>query len=420
MKVLILLSVLTVLVSANYDTASKYYDAKEYQKAIDELKSSTEEYSNPKLHLLWAKSAEALGNKKEAMSAYERVSMLDSDSTQARIALLKIYKNSSREELAKEMSSELKNYQLTPQQRSSLEILKGDVQDYYKAKATLSIGHDTNINISAGSDELGEYYGYGTYKGELATLFARFNGSGSYVNELDEKGGWYARGDLNIYYQNNFDASLYNLFIGSIEAGMGYTTGNYSFYLPLGYDRVNYLEHDLLTQIRVTPKINIVLNRDYIMNVSLKYRSKDYIDSAYKGMNDSSFGLSSGLYYLFDKNYAYVNLQYEEFSASESKHKSYIDKNIITLTSGVNYNALDWLVTRLDYKYKTSDYKDSLLRDTSKKRADDYHQLELKLSHYFAENLEFFVSDRYIQNSSNYLPADYSKNIFMFGVSANY
>ena len=95
MKILIILTLLSILANADYEIANKYYDAKKYQKAIDELKSSTVEYSNPKLHLLWAKSAEMLGNKKEAMSAYERVNILDSNATESRIALLKIYKNSS-------------------------------------------------------------------------------------------------------------------------------------------------------------------------------------------------------------------------------------------------------------------------------------------------------------------------------------
>ncbi len=420
MRVVTLLTVLSVLANASYETASNYYDAKEYKKAIEELKNSPSEYSNPKLHLLWAKSAEALGNTKEAMSAYERVNMLDENSTESRVKLFKIYKNSSRDTLAKEMSSELKNYQLTPSQRTSLQLITDDVQEYYKAKASLSIGYDSNINVSSSSDDLKDYYGYGTYSGEKATSFARLNGSLNYINELDEKGGWYVQGDLKIYYQNNFDASTYNLFVGSLEAGVGYRAGKYSFYMPLAYDRVNYYEKDLLGQVRLTPKVNMAIDKSNIVSASLKYTSKSYVGDTFKGFNDTSYGLGTGYYYLFDKNFTYINLKYDVSSAEEKNHYYYVDKSVITLSTGINYNLLDLLVTKLDYKYQNRAYDDGLRRNPTKKREDEYHKIELKLSHYVMDKIELFISAQYIENSSNYVPAEYSKNITMLGLSANY
>ena len=422
MRVIILLTTLTILASANYEKAKEFYEKKEYQKAVDEAKASTTEYSNPKLHLIWAKSEEALGNMKQAMSAYERVVMLDENDTDSRVKLVQVYNNSNRKTLAKGMSSELKNYQLTPEQRSSLELLEKESISTFKAKATLSVGHDSNINVSADSEELNIYYNTLGLGGEKATLFARVNGSASYINDFDTKGGWYTRGDMRIYYQSNFDASLYNMFIGSVEAGIGYAGNGYTLYLPIGYDRVHYLDTDMLSQIKILPKANITLNDNIILNLNAKYTKKTYNDALYKRMNDKSYGVGAGLYYLFDKNFVYMNFMYENFSATETLNFAYIDKTTLTTSLGLNYNVADIFTTRVDYRYRKADYSDGIyyLRFFGPKRSDDYNQVELKVSHYFGEHYELFISDRYIKNFSNYIPAKYSKNIAMFGLSANY
>jgi predicted porin len=423
MRIIIILTALSIFAFADYATVLKFYNTQQYQKAIDEAKTSFDAYSSPKLHLLWAKSAEALGHTGEAMSAYERVAMLDEADTESRVALVKIYKKSSRDDLAKKMSKELQNYQLTPAQRSSLDLLKGESIDSFKAKATLGLGYDSNINVSATGSDLDGYYQTTGISGEKSTLFSRLNGSLSYINELQERGGWYVRGDARLYYQNNSDAHYYDMLVGSLEAGLGYAGEGYTLYMPIGYDRVNYLDVDLLSQIRVAPRVNITLNQNYILNLNARYSTRGYSKDIYKGMGDTSSGVGAGLYYLFDKNYLYVTVNYADYSSSETIHNAYIDKSMLTLSFGVNYTLNSWLVARLDYRYRKGSYDETIaVNDPTETtdRADDYNQIELKLSHYFADNYELFVSDRYAKNSSNYVPAEYKKNILMFGISANY
>ena len=423
MKILFLvLLVFGTNVFADITQVEVLYQSQMYHEAIDEAKSLTSEYSNPKLHLLWAKSAEALGEQKEAMSAYERVVILDENDTQAKLALFKIYKNSKRDVLAKETREELLRYQLTPSQRSSLNLLEAQSSDEIKAKATLILGHDTNINVSADSGVLDSYFGTLGNKGEVSTFFSRFTGSVSYVNELEEKGGWHLRGDAELYYQNNFDASYYSMLVGGLKVGMGYSGEGYTLYMPIGYDKVHYLNSDLLTQITLAPTLNVKVDKEVILNVNAKYATRSY-DDKYKGMGDSSYGVGSGVYYLFDANYLYSTGKYESFSSNETVHFSYLDKKMLTFSLGVNYNLAQGLVSKLDYRYRKAFYNDGINPANaagSAKRDDDYNQVELKLSHYFADNFELFFSERYAKNSSNYIPAKYSKNITMFGVSVNY
>ena len=422
MKILLTIFLLSGFLHASYKKAQSYYDNKEYALAIQEAKSSTDEYANPKLHLVWAKSAEALGLTKDAMSAYERVAMLDAEDSSSRVALVKIYNKTGRTALADALMQELKNYTLTPQERNSLKLLKHSTTSSIEADATLSIGHDSNINVSTDGRTLDTIDPTVSHEGEIATLFSRVDARVSYVHDLESKGGWYLRGDAKLYYQNNFDAPLYNMFVGDFEAGVGYASSGYTLYLPVAYSYVHYLDVPLITQINLQPRANITLAQDWILNLNLKYTNRDYTESKYKGMSDSSYGGGAGLYYVFGKNYLLGRVLYENFNSQEELHFYYIDRSVLTLNAALNYRLSSWLVGKFDYRYRRGEYKDrsDVADTTSALRADNYNQVEVKLSHSFTKNYELYLCERYAKNSSNYLLAEYTKNIVMFGLRANY
>ena len=405
MKKIILLIIATISIYAGIIEVETLYNNNEFEKAIEEARASKDEYSNPRLHLLWAKSAEALGRDDEAMSAYERVIMLDDENVDARVALAKVYDKTKRHDLANETKIELQNYQLTPEQRNSLGLLKGEDIEEVKAQAKLSVGYDSNINVSANKAD------------KISTFFGRFSGSASYINELGDKNGLYARADFKLYYQNNTSAHYYDMLLAGLDLGLGYSGDGYSVHVPLGYDRIHYLDVDMLGQFRLEPKVNITFD-NIIINANLKYSKRSYKQDIHKGMNDTSYGIGSGLYYLLGKNFAYINLKYETFSSDETLHSLYIDRDTVTASIGLNYNISDSIVSRIDYRYRLSSYDD--LATLTEKREDDYNQFELKLSYYLDEKLELYISDRYIKNNSNYTQSDYSKNIAMFGLSVNY
>ena len=410
MKLIIFLISLNLALLADVTNIQILYDIGEYEKAIAKAKASTNEYSNPKLHLLWAKSAEALGRDEEAMSAYERVEILDDKNIDARIVLIKLYKRTGRNDLAQSASKKLQNYQLTPEQRTTIDNLRGINVHSFKAFASLALGSDNNINISP--DELGISGGTTA----ISTMFSRFTGSLSYINELESKGAWYGRGDLQLYNQTNFDsdATIYDLFLASVSAGAGYNGDGYNLYVPLGIDNIQYLDKNLLTQMKIEPRVSFTISNELMVNASASYISRSYNQSEDKLRDDSSYGVGLGVYYLLGSDFIYLNAKYDSYSADKTSLGAlYIDKTILTSNFGVNYNLAKWLVMRADYRFRLASYDDN-------DRGDLYNQVELKFSHYFAEIFEAFVSNRYINNTSDLDVAEYDKNIFMLGVSVNY
>ncbi len=407
-NLLITLTFLVLSLHAGVKEVQTYYDEGEYEKAVVEAKASTDDYANPTLHLLWAKSAEKLGHENEAMSAYERVEMLDENNIIARIALAKLYKRTSRDALARESAKELQNYQLTPKQRNSLDILRRVNLHSFKASASLGSGYDTNINVASNNLT-------GVASKIIGTMFAQFSGSVSYINELKDKGGWYGRGDLQVYNQKNFKskASLYDMFFASGSVGLGYRGDRYDFYIPVNYDSIHYLNKNLLTQVKLQPRLNYTFSNELIGSADLSYIAHSYTSKdALNKRDDTVLGLGGGLYYLLGKDYVYAKLKYENYSAKKETTALYVNKSFFSTNAGVNYNLSSWLVLKGDYRFRLGSYKDD--------RRDSFQQLKVRASHYFADNYELYISDAYAKNSSSKRNFEYSKNIFMLGASLNY
>jgi len=412
-KTLTLLCAVQITLLAGVPEMQILYDQKKYEAVIDEAQKSTSEYGNIKLHLLWAKSAEALNKEEMAMSAYERVLILDPNDTEVRVHMANFYASSERDELADEMLESIENYQLTPEQRMSLETLKKDGLQHFKGSASMALGYDSNINVSPDDLDLPRY-GEG-----INTRFTQFRANLSYTHDLDEKGGWYLRSDANIFYQTNAGASYYNLFAGSADIGLGYRNDLYDILLPISYGRVNYLDRDLLESVSVAPRINFTLSKSFIGNINARYTERSYLEEADKKRDDSITGIGLGLYWIFDKNFVYFSTNYDNYDAKYSESLHFTNKETTRVTMGINYNVEEWFIARLDYRYRYARY-DDLIENSLNKRSDDYHQTELKVSKMIDDKLEASLLYRYIKNNSNYDLAEYNKDITMLGLQYNF
>jgi len=416
MRILLLSVLLSVLSFSSVKDAQDFYNNFKYKEAIKEAKSSTNEYGNPLLHLIWADSANALGLQDEAMSAYERVLMLQENNVKARESLVKLYQDTSRDKLVIDMMKEFKN-QFTQEELKGLEMAS---KSSLKSSLSVDIGYDSNININPGGDILDNYYGSTGNKDVISTTFIRFNGDIGYTDSLTNSDNWYFKAGLNIYHQHNFDESYYNISLAKMELGAGYVDDGYNLYLPLSYTIINYLDRDLLNQYSFSPRANIFLLKDLMIRVNSDYTKREYIKDYDKNKDDTTIGVGSGLYYMFDKNFLFAGLKYEDISAdSDTSTSNFTDRTAVTAYAGVNYNINKWLVGRLTYKVRFSEYDDTIDNSTEV-RDDTFHQVKIKFSHHYSKDIELYLSGEYIQNNSNYIPTEYDKNIIMLGAKIKY
>lgn len=414
-----ILILINISVLADIAEIQKLYNDGQYEKAIVAAKAYEKGYANPELHLLWAKSAQALGRRAEAMSAYERVTLLDENNTEARVALVEMYRADNIPELANRMKDSLKSHKLTPEQAIAI---KEKGLKKITAKASLSAGYDTNINIYPDDPSLIDYNTTSGATKTLETLFGRFVGSVNAIDDLDEKGGWYARFGFGLFHQNNFDYEYYNLTIGSIEIGPGYVGESYSVYLPFNYSVTHYLDRELFEQTVFNPRFNYYITENLITNFSVNIAHRNYLEEIDNYKDGGHGGVSLGLYYMFGSDYAYIYFKNDEFHRDSyyNSMQRFLDKEIDTTAFGIKYTLNSNIVTNLDFKFRDIFYYDSAYTITNpdySNREDDYSQVQLKFSYNIKNNFELYVSDMYSKNKSNYLPAEYKKNVTMLGIS---
>ena len=332
-----------------------------------------------------------------------------------RVHLASLYAYLDRDKLATEMSESTQNYQLTPSQRNSLDILKKADAEDLKIAAKFAIGYDSNINVSPNDIDI-------INSGEaLSTMFAQFSGNLSYTHALNDDQDWYLRTDAGMFYQGNFEseASYYDIFAFSAGLGLGYRADKYDIYVPVKYGRMHYLERDFMETVGINPRINFTLDDSVVGTVNARYTQRNYLSVTDRNRDDSVRGYGGGIYWLFDKNFAYLTSNYDDYVAKYGDSLLFTDKETFNLSAGVNYNVNDWFIARLDYRYRYSLYGD-FLPNGNKQRNDYYNQGQLKVSRMFLDDVEGSLQYSYAKNKSNYDLAEYDKDIVIFGLQYNY
>jgi len=399
MKIFIYLILFSVFLNASYQKSKEYYDSGMYQKAIAEAQKSYSEYGNEKLHLIWAKSAYELGYINEAMSAYERVLILDENNKEASFALLKIYSKTKREKLAQELIVKLESLKLSKSELKEIQKYKKSNLYSISFGANAGVGYDTNVNSSPDST---------TFKKE-ESLFHRIGANVKYRNELKQRGAHYLEATFGFFYQNNIDASLYNMFLVNSSIGVGYDFNKFKVFVPLQISRLHFLDKDLYDQVSINPTISKKLNKNIFLSASTKHSVREYGGSD-SFRDDKMHGIYLNGYYMLNRDYAYAKLSYETYKQDSSTITNYyIDKDVYSFTAGLNYH-IDFqnIVAQAEYKHKYSSFK---------QRDDDFHQIKIRASKDINKLYNLFVSHSYAINNSTLSSADYEKVVLMFGIS---
>ena len=395
---------MTYISNASYIQMQNYAKQNQYKKVLKEAKYSLEDYQNPKLHMLWATSAQKLGQTTRAMSAYERVLILEPDNQEAKDALDTIYEITHRKGLSS-----------TPND--------GTRKNKLRAKANLSFGYDSNVNVNASGDNLDGYYGIDLGLKRISSAFAKVKANVSYLYNFEEYDNWFVQSALDVYYQNNFSAHLYDLAVPTVEFALGYIKDDYLFYFPISYNNIHYLNKDLLNIFSFTPRIRITFLENALWDTSAIYSRRNYIENIDKTKDATTYGIQTGIYWNTDQSQLYANVKYESRSSNKAQNDRFVDANFFTFDANYKYYFTTSLIVESHYLFRYSDYSDNIGTDAtpSEISRDDYiNEIALKFSYLINKDMEIYVSDTYTQSLSTYIPAEYNKNVFQLGFQVRY
>ena len=408
----------SALLWSDVGKAQKLYNQKKYTQAIEEAKKSTQSYSNPQLHLIWARSARALGKDIQAMSAYERVVMLSPKHTQAKKELARTYIALKKTKLAIQITQELKEESVDFEE---IKVLNSTAQESnIKSNFSLAWGFDSNVNVHNTTQDLDVFYGTTLHTQKLASHFYLGRADIEYMQGFDS--GIYLRWALDGYYKIITKESDYNLYLNTLNAGIGYySSGVYNFYIPFSYTRLHYLSEDLLTIQSINPQIDYILNENFIVSLNSKFEKRTFQTD--RDRDDKSVALGVTLYYKLGDNYLFFDSEHQRFNSNSNSYQDFTNKENFSVVAGLGYAINEKFKTVLSYKVRWSEYEDdvgTILMPNPEIRSDTYHQLNFKLTQSIGQNKVLFLENEYSKNNSNFIPAKYSKNTLLVGMSLSY
>jgi len=411
-KVSMAILTIPMVLSAGIADLQNLYDQKKYVELIKDAKKDTSLYGDVKLHLLWAKSAEALERDEEAISAYERVLMFNPNNKEARIALAELYSNSGRTVLTKQLAEDTEEYQLSSEERTTITALIAEDDQLVNITANIGVGYDSNINVSPGDLDLpssGE---------EIGSSFVKLQAAFSSTYQVENMENVYLRGSAAFSYQSN-EESYYNLFSGIARVGVGYTDERFDLFVPIHYGRLYYLESDLLESVGVKPRVNVALSSLLVGNINARYEKRNYLQEVDKYRDDSVLGAGLGLYWLLSDSVSYLKANYNDYSAEYKGMIPFVEKSAIDLSTGIDYDINDKYTASANLRYRHTSYDDPVTQNGDD-RSDDYYKVDLKLSRDLLKDFVGSVSYSYTTNDSNYAPSEYKKHIFMCNLNYKY
>ena len=381
-----------------------YAQNHQYESVLQEAKHSLEEYQNPKLHLLWAKSADKLGKSNEAMSAYERVLILEPNNDEAQKALKILYKKMGKKGLSSHTSEEKRN-------------------NKFRAVGSLEFGYDSNVNVNASGDDLDGYYGVHLGLKKIASYFARVTANASYLYNFDTYDNWFIHASLDLSHQNNFSAHLYDLTVPTGELALGYIKDAYVLYFPVSYNNIHYLNKDLLHIFTFTPHLRISLQNNILWDTSVIYTKRDYINTKDIGKDATTYGLQTALFLNTTTTQYHINAQYEKRTSNHTNNDRYVDADFLTLDANIKYYFTSSVILESSYLFRYANYKDDIgtqATPSSISRDDYINEFSAKFSYLLSKNSELYIQDTYTKSLSTYIPSEYNKNVFLLGMQIRY
>ena len=363
------------------------------------------------------------GNINLSQAAYERALFNDEGNTEAKMKLVDLYRSQGMDKDADALLATVDERQLTPQQRATLATLRAQEREHgtLRAQMTLDLGYDDNININHIYDTTSSTKAQGT-------RYLRFNADVSYQYDFSDTNGWFLRSDANLYHQYNFDfesdalgSHYYDTLYGRLYAGGGYATENLSIYVPLFYDRLNYLSADLFSEIGIRPDFNMMFAKMFVLNINTQLSKRDYVQKADKMRDDTLLSFESGFYWIKEKNNAYARLRYEKYTPQDSGAvpvgtKVFVDKALASLSLGGLYSITNIMDIRAQLLYRKGDFKDI----PRIKRDDTTKDLQLSFERDLTKALRAHIQFHYLDNDSNYNQAVFTKKEALVGLIYNY
>jgi len=398
--------------------AIKLYRENRYSKSYEILnKHLFNNLNNIRWQYYLGRSAYKLGKVEEAISAFERVLMLNPTNIRAKLEMAKIYFEIEKLDKSKELFEEVLKENIPPSVKLNVEkylkvIEKARKKTFFKAVAIVGISYDSNVNNSPIDDQ---YYipklqinldNTVTHDSDYAHQEILML---NHIYDIGNPGDFVFKNNFLLFLKTMQSYSDKNILFYSYSPALSYRQNRYLIDLAVGYERMFYGSNPYLHTFYLSPSLQYVLSKTTLYKVSLKLQRK-VPESSLNKQRDANF------YELFLSLQKKLNSQFfinPTFSYQKERkidsNLTNIDLDAISLGLATSYKLTEDKSIGLKLLYRDAKYKDvDSIYGT--KREDRYYNASISFNKIF--NKGFLVQGilGHIKNSSNHPSSTYIKN----------
>lgn len=363
------ISLSVLLISSLYSSYLDDYKNNNYKSAFNKASKLCEvDCSEEQLNIVLAKSAEKLGNIKEAIAAYDRVLIINENNLDARFSIANLYYQNGNSQLMKdELSYILENYDLDQSQITRINQMINNIEQervvspYY---ASINVGFAYDSNPLYGNKKYTDFIsneeeGIENFQNEQpsGSLSLLFSADASYNIDLDKN------------YMLSLFASTYNkkyfkkksenypdLNVFSVGFSPKYFKDNKALSLTFDYDYVILKRDGFLHSLNAGISFEHDINEDYLYTLSYDYSRGIFAKSDEKDSNFNHHAIGFNNIYSYLNNIYFLTLTYDIEKAKNSLSAN-SDFSTYGIKIGAIFNILDNFNIRPSIAYNISKFK---------------------------------------------------------------
>lgn len=411
----LLLSINLFAKEGSYKDAMQSYNAKDFAKAypiFEEL--SLKSPDNAELNFFLGRSALELKRYDEALTAFDRVLMLNPSHTRTHMELARLYYETGQLEFSQgELDLVLKEN--IPQNiRDVANAFKTRISQQMKRHTfggafIVGLGYDTNANNDIGRKEfvipLFNMAIEGNEKVDDTNLFGTFVLNHSY--DFGERKGWALDSSLVAYTKlyNEYNQNDISLF--SLSVAPSWSENSYKLSFPLTYDRIYLDNNGYLYNLSSGIKATYMLSSISMLGGGYSYKRSYYDED--KTQDSKSHTINATYKRAFGEDPILLSLN-TSYTKTSDIYSGRTDVESHGWEAGVEIakSFKNGIRTSLGYIKRETNYDvfDTLFQS---KRFDSRDEYELSMGYSLSKTIMINATLGYVKNSSNHEPYDYDK-----------
>lgn len=361
--------------TTEFTNAVKLYENKDFKQAYVAFSKLVEQdYSSIENSFYFAQTAAKLHKNQQAITAYERILILQPNHTRAKLELAKLYYEQGDFFLSKQYFNDAKKDNIPDTVRINIDkyldrIAKKTSKSKLSGTVIFGVGHDDNINVTP---QASSWFvpvfsqDFANTSDPIESLYTQQVGLLNHYYDATSTYGFGIKNSLMLYNKSIPGESEYNIFYLRYKPSLIFKHDQYTIETALKYDTMQYGGDAYIETFGFEPKVSRSIDSSSLVSAHLKLMFKNYLKSTDQ-QRDARYN-EAGLDYYKKLNATTTWLNSIDLAQERQDKKSSLDvsNDAIYARIGINHHYSPTLKVGAGIQYNQKNYLDNNLYFLSK------------------------------------------------------